>query len=270
MKPTLDVAISTLGPDGIARTAAMELPRLEGVRYIVSWQTDTPLPLPEPLQRPDVEVHAITGRGLSRNRNNALAHTRADVVLIADDDLSYTPGALKAVAGAFAAHPGLDFATFRYDGADHKTYPATECDLRRLPRGYFLTSFELALRRRVIDDGIRFDERFGLGSPLGAGEEELLLATLRRRGYRGRFFPVNITTHHGPTTGMRPASRPGAVRALGAYIGMAYPLTGAPRVVLKAWRMSSSGQMALLPALAALGAGWVRQLFMKRPWKTVR
>ena len=35
---TLDVMIVTIGADGIKRVAAMNLPEVEEVRYIVSWQ----------------------------------------------------------------------------------------------------------------------------------------------------------------------------------------------------------------------------------------
>lgn len=264
---TLDVTIATLGPDGIARTAAMNLPRVEGVRYIVSWQIDdTNRPVPKELVREDVTVTRIPGRGVSRNRNNGLDHAAADLVLIADDDLTYTAGRLRSVIKAFEQRPEMDYAMFRYEGDDKKYYPDCECSLKRIPKGLYFTEFELCLRRRVIDGGIRYDTRFGLGQPLGVGEGDMIIHTMRRRGYDGRFIPLTITRHNGLTTGLRPTARAAVARGMGAVIGMEYPFTGLPRTVLKAIRMSRAGQMPLATALPHALEGWVRQLFMHRPW----
>nr|MBD5377653.1 glycosyltransferase family 2 protein [Bacteroides sp.] len=265
---TLNVAIATLGPDGIRRVAAMTLPEVSGVSYVVSWQTDAPSPvIPSELRRPDVVVLTLPGRGISRNRNNAVTHCRADIILNADDDLHYTTEGLRAVIDAFEANPELDFATFRYSGSNsHKVYPSQSVTLERLPKGFSLGTIELAFRRRVIESGVRFDERFGPGAPLATGEDSLMLLTLRRLGLKGRYFPVTITHHPGVPTGLRPITNPGVARAMGALIGMEYPLTAPLRIPLKAWRMHRSSQMALLPALGALTQGYIRQFTMTRPW----
>ena len=84
---TLDIAIVTHRPEGIARVAAMNLPVIDGVRYVVSWQSHEEAPVPESLVRDDVEIHRFDGRGISLNRNHAYDHCRADIVLNADDDL---------------------------------------------------------------------------------------------------------------------------------------------------------------------------------------
>lgn len=46
---TLDVLICTYTPDGIRRVAGMNLPALEGVTYIVSWQEHADAPVPDSL-----------------------------------------------------------------------------------------------------------------------------------------------------------------------------------------------------------------------------
>lgn len=265
---TLELCISTLGADGIRRVAAMKLPRLDGVSYLVSWQTDNPFaPIPEALERADVRVVAMSGRGLSRNRNNALDHSNADLVMISDDDCDFTAQGLSAVMATMAEHPELDFAIFPYTGNDNKVYPATETDIDMMPKGYHASSIELVMRRRVIDAGVRYHTLFGLGAELGAGEDELFQLTLRRRGYRGMFFPIPVAHHRGQSTGYKKITNPKVAEAMGAVIGMTYPATAPLRVPLKAWRMDKSGQMPLLSALRALAKGYFRQFFIKRPWK---
>ncbi len=249
---TLDVLISTLGRDGISRVAQMRLPEIDGVGYIVSWQEPDGLPVPPELaSRPDVRIYPLGGRGLSRNRNNALDHSTADIRLIADDDLRYTPDGLRAVIAAFERSPEVDIACFRYDGADAKTYPSRECRLTtKLPKDYYLTSFEMAIRNRGEASRLRYDERFGLGSGcLPLGEEEELFHRAVRHGLVARFFPVNITTHPGLTTGNRPMSDPRALRARGAVIALYYPLSWTLRIPLVAWRERRKGRAPFLGML---------------------
>lgn len=265
--PTLDIAIATLGTEGINRAARMEMPRIDGVRYIISWQNEGATLIPQALLRPDIEIHTLDRRGVSPNRNNALLHCTAEIILNGDDDLTYSREGLIALMEKFAQNPGLDFATFRHTGPDRKPYPASEADLASMPRNYSVATFELAFRRKVVDSGVRFDERFGPGASLASGEDEVMLLTLRRLGLRGRFFPIDIAAHPTLTTGFRKISNPATARGMGAVIGMSYPATGFPRVILKAIRMNRSGQMAITKSLGPLLAGWITQLFMKRPWR---
>lgn len=254
---TLEVLICTLGRDGIARVDAMGLPHVENVSYLVSWQMPDG-EIPQNLLRPDVRVITSHDTGLSRNRNHALDNAAGDVLLIADDDLRYTARQLLSVLDVFRKNPSLEVATFRYDGEDKKCYPDHECDLgKKLPKGYYVTSFELALRRNSRAGKLRFNEKMGIGARyLHAGEEELLLLAARKMGLNCRFFPVTITSHEGLTTGNRHVM-PGVARAFGAYIGLAYPFTCLPRIVLKAWRLYRSGQGRFFPVMWQMLCGLV-------------
>lgn len=263
----LEVAIVTIGRHGMERLAASRLPEVTGVGYVVSWQTAGTEPIVPPalLERPDVEVVITDTVGASINRNNALDRCSAPLILMADDDLEFSAEGLRGVIGAFEAHEDIDFAVFAYSGADHPRYPIAEVPLPPVPSGFPVATFTIAVRRSVTGRGVRFDERFGPGSRLPLGEDEMLFHTLLRRGFKGRFFPMVIVRHAGLTSGYRPVDAPSA-RALGAIIGMVYPLTSLLRIPLKAWRMGRSGQMPALPALAALTRGWLTQLIMTRPW----
>lgn len=259
---TLDLIIATLGPEGIRRVASMLLPPMDGVSYIISWQRSDGVDVPPAIaSRTDVTLLRDDGIGLSRNRNNALNHSTADIRLIADDDLIYTSEQLRDVIATFESNPGLDVACFRYDGADSKVYPDRECPLFPVPKYYFPTSFEMALRNRGEAAALRYDERFGLGSALfPLGEEEELLYRIGRLRLDARFFPVTITTHPGHTTGLRPVTDPRALRGQGATIALFYPRTWILRVPLKAWRNSRAGLAPFFRTLvnAFRGALWSR------------
>lgn len=248
---TLDVLISTCGPGGAERVAAMELPHAQGVRYVVSWQGHGGAPVPPQLAgRTDTDLFRLDTPGLSNNRNNAIAHSHGDIRLTADDDLHYTAEQLAMIIEVFERNPELDMATFMYEGPDAKRYPPHGFRLTdRWPKGYFITSFETAVRASGPAGSLRYDTRFGLGSDMFTiGEDDMFLLEALHRGMDVRFYPIVITRHEGLTTGLRHMA-PQALAGSGAVIRYMHPLTCLPRIALKAFRLWRAGQAGLLPAL---------------------
>ena len=260
---SLEVMISTLGSDGIKRVAAMTLPQMAGVSYLVSWQTVG--------EDSDVRVIRTASKGLSRNRNHALDHASADVLLIADDDLDYIPQGLEAVRTAFEADPDLDIGLFRYSngcGGYEKVYPQSPVRIAgHLPKDYYTTSMEIAIRREGRSGSLRFHEEFGLGAPvLKCGEEELFLLSARRAGHKIVLFPVDLCVHRGLTTGNRRVADRGVYRGMGAVTALIYPLTFLPRFVLAAWRGKKRGIMKFFPALINFIYGAAYMALRVRPF----
>ena len=183
--PTLDILISTID-DGILKVPAMLLPERADVRYIVSVQHTIPQSLinvPAPLTyRQDVKIGFPEGKGLSRNRNNALRMSDADICLIADDDNQ---------------NPDADIITFQaetYQGEPLHPYPAP-----------YICSQEITLRREsVLSRNVFFDERFGLGSQLlCAGEEDVFIYDARKAGLNVIYVPQVIVRTDEFTTGCK-------------------------------------------------------------------
>ncbi len=254
---TLDVLICTLGTDGINRVATMNLPIVANVNYIVSWQLpDTNILTPDALIRDDINIYKTQTKGLSRNRNNAIAHSTADICLIADDDLIYTKSQLLSVINTFKQNPNIDIATFRYTGDDNKQYPQISLDIANKIKNYYITSFEIAFKREQIGC-LRFNEYFGLGAPsLHAAEEEIFIHQAICNGLKCQFFPLTITHHNGKTTGNRVLT-PGVLMAQGAYIAIVYPYTALLRLPLFAWRSYRRGQTKMFPAMRHLWRGYI-------------
>lgn len=255
---TLEVLIPTHTPEGIRRVEAMNLPVMNGVGYVVSWQNygDGQVP-PTLAERNDVKIVKCDRPGVSANRNNALDHASADILLIGDDDLIYTPEQLGAVVKIMDANPDVEYASFRYDGADGKKYPASECDLGGvLPRDFNQTTFEIALRRNSRAGDLRFNEQFGPGAPVfTAAEDEVMFLTARSHGINMRYFPVTITRHPGLTTGYRNVGCDGVLLSAGAVIAKMFPVSCVMRIPLKAWRMWRSGRAPFFKSLALMMRG---------------
>ncbi len=238
---TLDIAVCTYGPDGIRRLSESSLPHIHGVHYIVSWQErgDTELP-PILAARTDLTVIDAPGCGLSLNRNHALEHCTAEFVLIADDDVNYTADAIERAVKTIASDPQIAISTFIVRRQNCPIYPLYPTILgRKLPKGYWVASFEMMLRRELCS-GLRFDTRLGIGSGnMECGEELLVLLQARRRGLLCKFFPIEIGEHPRITTGSR--CNPGIMRAHGCLIALEFGrFKCIPRLWLKAWRMSRS------------------------------
>lgn len=218
---TVEVLLCTTAPR-LHRVAQVVLPPLPGVRYLVScqrtddeaWASLSSLPGlyqvegPSSIRslRPDVTILTLPGRGLSRNRNHALAHATGDLLLLADDDELLCPETLQAMPADFAARPRCGILLYEAEGSG-KRYPAD-----------YVSSCEVALRREVARS-VRFDERFGLGSEaLACGEEELFVWEARRRGHGVGRVPRVVCRVEGETTGRRFLSDPRVQRSKGALL----------------------------------------------------
>lgn len=254
---TLEVLICTYGNEGINRVAKMDLPEVDGVKYLVSWQTNEfQLLLPDELHRKDLRIYTSTSKGLSNNRNHALKKASGDICLIADDDLSYTTEQLKAVINTFDTNPNIDIALFKYSGDDNKQYPDYEFDLKKEPKGYYITSFEIAFRRNSIPSTLKFDSRLGVGTSMPAGEEAIFIHQALKEGLICRFFPITITHHPKLTTGSRKPS-PGVLQANGVIVAVKYGVLGMLRLPIIAWRLSRQRNAKIFPAVHNLFKGYI-------------
>lgn len=235
----LQVLICTLGEAGIKRIVTAKHPYVSGVEYLVSWQLpDGDIEIPEELkQRSDFKVFKNNTRGLSKNRNIALSLASAPYCLISDDDLDYSEDGLLQIIRKFEDDPQLDIATFKYSGSDCKFYPDFSFDLSKPPKGYFISSVEIAFRRnRIIESHIKFNENFGIGAKFPAGEEDIFIYDLLKRRLKGYFFPITIASHEGLTTGTRLADNPALIITKGAVFAHTHRWTWPLRMLVHAWR----------------------------------
>lgn len=237
----LEVLISAFGVKGLKSIASLEHPRVPGVHYLVSWQPDgaSHADIPEELSsRLDFKIFTTCTTGLAVNRNNALDHATAPLLLISDDDLSYKASQLKGIIAYLDSYKQCDLATFRFDSTKvSKWYPEKPCRLDRPSKGYYVTSFEIALRRKVLEKtGVRFNEWFGVNQEFIAGEEDVFLHDLIKAGARGWYVPFTICRHDGDTTSEREGDTSAFIRVKGAVFRHTHPWTWRLRMYVHAYR----------------------------------
>ncbi|MCH5174598.1 MAG: glycosyltransferase [Prevotellaceae bacterium] len=211
----LEILICTIN-EGIAKVPDVLMPPRDDVRYVVSMQwtrEEVKGCVPSVLRdREDVKLVFLEGKGLSRNRNNAMANASGDILLIADDDNRYTDELIENIFEAYEAHPNADVIHFQaldMEGNPLHPYPAD-----------FVSSVELSFRRKVT---VRFDERFGLGSEkLCAGEEQVWMKDAKDAGYTIIYVAKPVVMTSAGTTGDKFVGNPKVQMSKGAAFKYEY------------------------------------------------
>ena len=192
-----------------------------------------------PAVRSRATVLRSSARGLSKNRNLGLAEANADIYVCLDDDTELLAGAIALIMNAFEREHRAAALTFRsvdHTGRGRKRYrPSSFVHSKRTI--FQVSSIEIAFRRRVLDQGVRFDEDFGLGARWGLGEEVVFLSDIIRGVGPAKYLPTIISVHDQKSTG-RDGFNQQRLRATGAVLRRVFGY-GAPSFcaafVIKKW-----------------------------------
>ena len=210
--PELQILIAAYGEDALEKIAGLLHASRPGVEYLVGWQRHDRNRIPASLaQRADFRIEFEDSEGLCNNRNSLLQKATAPFCVIADDDLEYTETHLEAVLEGFHENQDCHFLTFRYSSPHFpKDYPAESFDMAKPPKGYFVTSMELAFNLRKLREDFPnagpalFNPAFGInGDWFCCGEEDILVSRLLGLGCKGRFIPKEICLNTDSTTSER-------------------------------------------------------------------
>jgi glycosyltransferase involved in cell wall biosynthesis len=137
----------------------------------------------------EVTVINSTERGLSRSRNMALKHAKADLVVIADDDVCYNNDYVHIIQTAYEENLEFDILTFMVK--DNKKYFPREKKLNSLLI-HKIASWEITMKLNNIKS-LQFNESFGAGSScISMGEEIIFLNNCIKSGKKIRFIPQKI------------------------------------------------------------------------------
>ena len=135
-------------------------------------------------------------KGLSKSRNRLLSKSKADICIIADDDMYYVDNYEQIIKEQYNKHPNADMIAFV---VQH------ENKLKRkkvLKEGYLslintmkLQSVQITFKRKsVVLNKIKFDENFGAGAKYPWGEENIFLFDCKRKKLKIYYVPIKIAT----------------------------------------------------------------------------
>lgn len=131
-------------------------------------------------------IYSTKERGLSNSRNMALKYACADIVLTADDDITYKNNAKEMILKEFSEHLNADIISYNIKPQNLKgrTVKAHK-KWRKAPNNKYYSSVSLAYRLESLKrQGLAFDTRFGAGAIYESGEESLLLRQARKAHLR--------------------------------------------------------------------------------------
>ena len=146
-----------------------------------------------------VQLVSTKTRGLSRNRNIALAHASqsADLILFSDDDLVFGNDYEKLIIEEFEKHPYAEAMKFNL----HDLSETKKISMKRIK------SFERCTRRNMSSSGmcgvviktqalkrigLHFHDNFGTGTENYCGEDTIFLQTLINKKVKFYRSPVDI------------------------------------------------------------------------------
>ena len=191
----IEVLVTTMHQIGLSKFKEMNLQ----TDAVIANQTDKNEIVEETIDGHKAKLVSTDTRGVSRNRNIALAHSGqdADLIVFADDDLVFNDGYENMIADEFAAHPEADAIKFNL----HDLSATRKISMKRIER------FEKATRRNMSASGVwgvalktavlkkhnyKFDERFGPGTAHPNGEDTIFLMKMIDSGIRFYRSPVDI------------------------------------------------------------------------------
>ena len=126
--------------------------------------------------------------GVGVNRNIALTYADAELVLFADDDVTYADGVPERVIAAFRDRPEADVLIFGMDLTKQgEVFRRIRPPAKRLHLWNSMRygTYVIAARRAQLERcGIRFHTQFGGGCLYGAGEDSIFLKSCFDHGLR--------------------------------------------------------------------------------------
>jgi glycosyltransferase involved in cell wall biosynthesis len=146
--------------------------------------------------------------GLSKSRNLAIANAKADICLLADDDIVYENNFESIILNAFNLNPCADIITFKmndFKGNSFKDYPIIKKHNKKSLS--FVNSVVIAFRRNsIISNKVFFDENFGLGSTFQTADEYVFLRNALNLNLNIVFHNEVILSHPVDSSGKDVAS----------------------------------------------------------------
>lgn len=137
---------------------------------------------------------AMEDRGVGLNRNTALLHATADILLFADEDIVYCDDYCPKVLEQFEQHPQADMLLFNVKASEgRETYHTEKFGRVHLYNCGRYPTYSFAVRREALHkNNITFSLLFGGGAKYSNGEDSLFIRDCLNAGMKVYRVPVHI------------------------------------------------------------------------------
>jgi len=192
-----------------------------------------------------LQLISTTTRGLSRNRNIALAHAsqKADYILFSDDDLVFDDGYETKILAEFERHPEAEAIKFNL----HDLSSTRKISMKRIE------AFGKATRRNISSSGVcglvlktkilkkynlHFHENFGSGTENYCGEDTIFLMELLDKKVKFYRSPIDIAGIDQTESSWFTGHNERFFTTAGMVIGTVYPILSHLIVIRSAYKFS--------------------------------
>ncbi|GAA0746441.1 glycosyltransferase family A protein [Clostridium oceanicum] len=150
-----------------------------------------------------IRMLSYNERGLSKSRNRAIYNSKADICIIADDDLVYKDNYKNIIIEAYNKYLDADIIAFDVKSTNccRPTSSLKEGNVDFL-HSMKIASFQITFKREsILNKNIKFNELFGAGSKYTCGEENILLIECIKKGLKVKFVKkaIAIVNHNEST-----------------------------------------------------------------------
>ncbi|MGP4064074.1 glycosyltransferase [Oceanobacillus sp. M65] len=127
----------------------------------------------------NIKMYSFNERGVGLSRNNALMRSKADICLMADDDMVYVDEYEQKVIKAFQKQPNADMIMFNVP--IHKKNGSIKVKVKKNGRIRFINALKygtvnIAFKREAImKKNILFSLLFGGGTRYSSGEDSIFI-----------------------------------------------------------------------------------------------
>jgi len=146
----------------------------------------------------NIHYYHCDKRGISIGRNTGLKYITGDIIAFPDDDCEYDSDTLMKIVDFFKKYSNYSFYTCntKEKNKNASVFRGLKKDCNINLFNFLNTgiSFTMFIRKEALS-GFTLDERLGLGTYFGSGEESDLLLYLLKRKLKGRYFAKNYIFH---------------------------------------------------------------------------
>lgn len=135
----------------------------------------------------NIAVYNFNERGVGLNRNNALMRATADIVILADDDLTYVDNYGDIIINEFKKNPKADMLVFNVKNEDCQRKGYVIKKSKRVHKHNCLRygAVRMAFRLdKVKQKNIYFSLLFGGGAKYGSGEDSIFIYQCIKSGLK--------------------------------------------------------------------------------------
>ena len=125
----------------------------------------------------NIEIYHTIERGLSKSRNYAIKHSKADIIIFADDDFYYSNGYYNIIEEKYNFYKDADIIVFGAIRNDDFVYRKFKNGRLAPKYRYNINSIRITAKREsLVKMNLYFDERFGTGSEFSSGEDNIFIS----------------------------------------------------------------------------------------------